>query len=176
MTTRALLGLGSNLGNRVQTIQQALALLSTHPGIEVLDTSRLYQTQPIDMADAKADWFINAAVLIDTELSPQALLQTCLAIERQLGRQRTPQSSGITGGYASRTLDIDLLFYDNAVIRETNLDIPHPRLHERAFILAPLADIAPDWLHPTLNKTVTELYLAQPDRHTVQPLATSTPA
>jgi 2-amino-4-hydroxy-6-hydroxymethyldihydropteridine diphosphokinase len=127
------------------------------------------------MAEMDADWFINAAVLLETDLSPQDLLQICLNIEQQLGRQRTPNTARHTNnGYASRTLDIDVLFYGNAVIRELGLEIPHPCLHERAFILVPLTDVAPDWRHPALEKTITELAQAQPDYHTVQPVSLAT--
>lgn len=168
MTVRALLGFGSNLGDRVGQIQQAIALLTIHPGIEVLDTSRFYETKPVNMAEPNVSRFINAAILIDTELEPQELLQTCLGIEQQFGRDRSRimfahSADTQKSGYASRTLDIDILFYDSLLIREPNLEIPHPRLHERAFILVPLMDIAPDWSHPLLGQTIRELYDHQPD-------------
>jgi 2-amino-4-hydroxy-6-hydroxymethyldihydropteridine diphosphokinase len=174
MTVRALLGFGSNLGNRVGQIQQAIAQLTIHPSIEVLETSRFYETTPVDMAEPDVSRFINAVIMIDTDLSPQDLLQTCLEIEQQLGRNRfhtiLTRVSDHKPGYASRTLDIDILFYDSQVIRERNLEIPHPRLHQRAFILVPLMDIAPDWLHPQFNKTIRELCAEQPDHSECIPL------
>jgi 2-amino-4-hydroxy-6-hydroxymethyldihydropteridine diphosphokinase len=174
MTIRALLGFGSNLGDRVQQIQQAVARLTIHPDIEVVDISSLYETRPVDMANTQTDepaWFINAAISVDTDLSPKELLNTCLELERQFGRERLLPHSR-QRGYISRTLDVDILFYDNTVICEPILEIPHPRLHERAFILAPLMDIAPDWPHPVLHQTVRELYLQQNNLQDVRPLGT----
>lgn len=172
MTVRALLGFGSNLGNRIQQIQQAVALLSVHPDIEIVDISRLYETRPVDMAKTEEQepaWFINAAMSIDTDLSPHELLAACLDLERHFGRDRT-QNQVKKQGYASRTLDIDILFYDNEVINEPKLQIPHPRLQERAFILAPLMDIAPDWPHPLLHESIRELYQQQENLQDIHPL------
>ncbi len=167
MTVRAFLGLGSNLGDRVAQIHHAAMLLGSHPAIELVETSCLYETEPVAMASHPentsddAPWFVNCALEIDTELSPSELLAACLEVERQLGRDRSA-SPPREQGYSSRTLDIDILFYDSQVIREPNLVIPHPRLHERAFVLVPLLEIAPEWKHAALGKTIRELHLALP--------------
>lgn len=172
MTVRVLLGLGSNLGDRIKAIHQGVALLGAHPSVEVVEVSRLYETEPIDMATGEsgeeAPWFINGAVCIDTDLSAEALLDVCLSIERQMGRERL-EGSAVRYGALSRQLDIDILFYDSRVISTSVITIPHPRLHERAFVLAPLRDIAPDWLHPLLDKTILELYFDLPDPGKVIP-------
>lgn len=174
MTVRALLGLGSNLGDRVAQIQQAITLLGSHPAISVVETACLYETEPVSIVASstaagvpiETQWFINTAVAIDTELPALELLDACLAIERQLGRDRSanpPKSQG----YGSRTLDIDILFYDSQLIREPSLTIPHPHLHERAFVLVPLQELIPDWKHPSLGKTIRELCQALPQTEEV---------
>jgi 2-amino-4-hydroxy-6-hydroxymethyldihydropteridine diphosphokinase len=155
---KAYLALGSNLGDRAANIREAVERLNAEPGIQVAGTSCLYETEPVAMADAKATWFLNAALAIETALEPQELLSVCLSIERSLGRERLGASA--PQGYQSRVLDIDILFYENLVIREEHLSIPHPRLHERAFMLVPMLELAPDLLHPVQRKTLQELHLA----------------
>lgn len=180
MTVRAFLGLGSNLGDRVAQIHHAAMLLGSHPAIELVETSCLYETEPIDIvsqatndsdAPEQAPWFVNCALKIDTELSPVDLLSACLEVERQLGRDRSANPPK-EQGYSSRTMDIDILFYDSQIIREPDLDIPHPRLHERTFVLVPLLEIAPEWKHPSLGKTIRELHLALPHPEDVVLLGT----
>lgn len=154
---RAYLGLGGNLGNPVDTIRQALGLLDAHSTIRVIQTASLYSTEPVGFFTESASpppWFINTAAAIDTTLSAPALLRVVLALEQQRGRTRPVTPSG----YLSRTLDIDLLLYGDLTLRESDLEIPHPRLHERAFVLAPLLELAPEYVHPCLNRTIRELY------------------
>ena len=130
----AFLALGSNLGDRAGLMAQAVERLNGDPETRVTAVSRLYATEPIGLPGAPE--FFNAAVEVRTRRSPGALLELCLSIEAALGRLRT-------GGPASRTADIDLLLFDDLRISEPSLCVPHPRMKERAFVLAPLAEIAP---------------------------------
>ncbi len=157
---KAYLALGSNLGNRHENIRTAVALLNAHPDVAVQATSSLYETAPFQMAEEaeEAAWFINAAITIETRLEPQALLEVCLDIERRLGRERLPEWSA-ESGYRSRTLDMDILFYGDEIVDTPELTIPHPRLHERAFMLVPMLALAPDFQHPILSKTMKQLHL-----------------
>ncbi len=150
------LSLGSNLGDRVGYVQQAVSLLSGDDNIKLVATSSFYETEPWNF---KTDnWFVNAIIAISTTYEPMELLHVCHRIENQLGRDRKNES-----GYNDRTIDIDIVFYDDKIINETdengnNLTIPHPLMHERAFMLVPMLEVAPSFVHPVLNKTVTEIY------------------
>lgn len=148
------LSLGSNLGDRVGYIQQACSTLSAHPEINIVATSSFYETEPWLMSSD--NWFVNAVVQITTTLSPEDLLQECQRIETQLGR--TTKSS--TGNYADRTLDIDIIFYDNIIINTPTLTIPHKHFHKRVFMLVPMLEIAEDFVHPFFGSTVESLYEA----------------
>jgi 2-amino-4-hydroxy-6-hydroxymethyldihydropteridine diphosphokinase len=145
------LGLGSNSGDRVGYIQQALCLLQDRAGIGVLSTSSFYETEPV--GDPDQEWFVNAAVALETTLPPAAMLDICQQIEQQLGRQRDPQRR-----WGPRTIDIDLLFYDQLILQEPHLTLPHPRMHQRAYALVPLLEINPRMVHPVLGKTVEQLH------------------
>jgi 2-amino-4-hydroxy-6-hydroxymethyldihydropteridine diphosphokinase len=156
---RCLLLLGSNLGDRRAWLRQARELLAQRAGT-IVGQSSLYESEPWGFVSP--DRFLNQAVAIATTQTPEALLATTQQIETLLGRQPA------TGRrYASRTMDIDLLFYENRQIESAALTLPHPRLHERRFTLLPLAEIAPDWVHPRLKKTVTELLEACSDEGSV---------
>jgi len=138
----ACIGLGGNLGDVASTIEDALAALGGLPGTRLLRRSRLYRTPAWGMT-AQPD-FLNAAAVLATTLSADALLAGLLAIEREAGRDRVTQSER----WGPRALDLDLLLYGDTVIAQPGLCVPHPHLHERAFVLVPLAGIAPDALVP----------------------------
>ncbi|MDD3437545.1 MAG: 2-amino-4-hydroxy-6-hydroxymethyldihydropteridine diphosphokinase [Candidatus Gastranaerophilales bacterium] len=143
------LGLGSNKGDRVGYVQQATCLLGAIENIKIVRTSSLYETQP--WLEKDTTWYVNAIVEIKTTLPPQDLLAECLRIEKQLGRNRETEGQ-------ERTIDIDILFYDKEIIDEEDLQIPHKYLHQRAFILVPMLELNPDFIHPELNKNVSELH------------------
>lgn len=140
------LALGSNLGERKDTLLHAIHLLGEHLREEVV--SSLYETEPV--GGIEQPLFLNCVVKGTTDESPLELLRHCLLIEQALGRVRTVR-------FGPRTLDIDLLFYDETTLSTQELTLPHPRLHERAFVLVPLAEIAPNLLHPVYQKTISEL-------------------
>ena len=150
----AYVALGSNLGDRWATLQSASRRLRAEPGMRVIACSEFYETNPIDCPPGSGD-YLNAVVAVETDRSPESLLQLLHQIERQFGRVRTELNS-------PRTLDLDLLLYDNRVINAPDLVVPHSRLHERAFVLVPLAAIAPSVVHPIYQKTVSELRDALP--------------
>lgn len=133
---RAYVALGSNLGDREGTIRAAVATLAATPGVEVLQVSALRETDPVGYADQPR--FLNGAAALETTLGAGELLGLLLAVERRFGRRR----EGVPEG-GPRTLDLDLLLYESAEIDEPGLRIPHPRLHERRFVLEPLADLDP---------------------------------
>jgi len=146
------LALGSNMGNRESNLRAAILSFST-AGITVLRESPVYETEPVGFADQR--WFLNMVVESETTLFPMQLLTRIGKIERALGRVRTVPNG-------PRTIDIDILLYANAVVRTPRLEIPHPRMHERRFVLAPLADLAPALRHPVLRQTVRQLLDAAP--------------
>lgn len=145
----ALLGLGSNLGDRRANLQQALRLLAEHGRVRAV--SSIYETEPVGYAEQ--DDFLNACVWLETERTPEALLEVCHEIDQALGRVRVFPNG-------PRTIDVDILLWrDHArmLVREQAPTIPHPRMHERRFVLEPLAEIAPAWLHPLSGHTVATL-------------------
>jgi len=144
----AYLGLGSNLGDRQANLDRALALLSQRLRLEKV--SSIYDSEPV--GDIEQPRFLNMVCEVNTHLTPQGLLALAKGIESKLGR------AGPSG--APRTIDIDLLFYGDQVIETPELVIPHPRLTERAFVLVPLVEIAPDLVHPVSGKTIKELLKA----------------
>ena len=144
------LGVGSNLGDRQANIDKALALLKENKEIEVQAISSFIETEP--EGGAPQGNFLNGAIKIKTDLLPLDLLSGLKMVERRLGRTKGEPN-------LPRTMDLDILFYDDVIILEgKNLKIPHPRLAQRRFVLQPLAEIAPDLVHPKLKKTIKELY------------------
>ena len=149
----AFIGLGSNLGDRWTTLQSAVRRLRAEPGLRLIEGSGLYETAPLDCPPGSGA-FLNSVVAVETNRSPQELLAFLHRVEAQFGRVRTEVN-------APRTLDLDLLLYDDALIDEADLKVPHPRMHDRSFVLVPLAEVEVNLgrpvVHPVLKKAVNEL-------------------
>jgi len=158
-----LIALGANLpsryGSPVQTMRAALQALKKTE-VRIIAASRIWQTSPVPVSD-QPDYY-NAVVQIETEQSPAALLATMQAIEQDFGRTRHIQN-------AARVLDMDLLAYNDQIIDRPGLIVPHPRMHQRGFVLLPLYDVAPDWIHPVLQETLAILMAALPEDQTAHP-------
>lgn len=152
------IALGSNLGDRAATLARAIEAMNS-AGIRVTKQSSLYLTEPVD-APGQAH-FLNAVVEAETSLMPMQLLHALMKIEQELGRRRIAPNG-------PRTIDLDILFYGSSVIRGPELQVPHPRLTGRRFVLVPLAEIAPEFRHPVLRKSVPELLSETADRSDVR--------
>lgn len=142
------LGIGTNLGSRERNLSEALAMISENIG-KIVKSSSVYESEPWGFKSD--DKFLNMVVKVETPLSASGLLGRILMDEVLLGRIRAGKQ------YSSRKIDVDILFYDDLILDEESLRIPHPRLHERKFVLIPLCEIAPEFVHPVLKKSVTEL-------------------
>jgi 2-amino-4-hydroxy-6-hydroxymethyldihydropteridine diphosphokinase len=157
MHKRVYLSLGSNVGDRAANLRTAINRVSSLG--DVMAVSSFYETEPVEFA--AQPWFLNCAVELDTEKMPKQLLAGILDIEREMGRRRV-QKKG------PRTLDIDILLFGNSIIQTKGLTIPHPAMHERRFVLEPLAEIAPEARHPVIKRTVRELRDALPPGQAVR--------
>jgi 2-amino-4-hydroxy-6-hydroxymethyldihydropteridine diphosphokinase len=157
MHKRVYLSLGSNVGDRAAHLNRAIDRMGALG--KVMAVSSFYETEPVEFA--AQPWFLNCAVELDTEKMPKQLLAAILDIEKEMGRRRV-QKKG------PRTLDIDILLFRNAIIQTKGLTIPHPAMHERRFVLEPLAEIAPEERHPVFKRTVRELRDALPPGQTVR--------
>jgi len=156
---RAYVGLGSNLGDRAAYLLLGLSALSRLPKTHLLRLSPVYETDPVGPPQPP---YLNMVAELETELSPKELLAEMLRVEKALGRERRER-------WGPRTLDLDLLLYGDLVLEEEGLSVPHPRLHERAFVLVPLLDLLPEGRHPLLGQSFAEL-LASLDASSVRPL------
>jgi len=145
----AYLALGSNIGDRKNFLLRARSLLLKTPGVRITISSPLYQTDPVGGPPGQKS-YLNAVLRLETGLPPHELLEKCQEIEDRLGRDRPER-------WSPRTIDLDLLLYDDLVSRDAHLELPHPRMHQRAFVLVPLADVAPDLVHPRLERTIRDL-------------------
>ena len=143
------IGLGSNLGHREANLEQAMRLFK--PEFRITKTSGVYETDKLyRMGRPRC---LNMCIRIDTDLSPEVVFEKCKVVEKAMGRRKTHKDD-------PRVIDVDLLLYDSTVLRTATLTIPHPRMHERAFVLVPLSEIAPRAEHPVLKKTITQLVSA----------------
>jgi 2-amino-4-hydroxy-6-hydroxymethyldihydropteridine diphosphokinase len=142
------LSLGSNLGDRVQNLKEAIKRIESSDKISIKKISSVYETEPVGYENQPR--FLNLALQAETILDPQPLLEQLLSIEEQMGRKRGEK-------WGPRNIDVDILLYDDLVMESDQLIIPHPRMHQRRFVLVPLAQIAPKLLHPLLKKNVREL-------------------
>ena len=146
----AFVSIGSNKGNKISNCRRAIAEISRLQECSVKRCSSFYETEPYGVDD-KRDWFVNTVIEIETSKKPDALLTELLNIEKRFGRIREPNK------YTPRTLDLDLLLYDNEIINSDFLTLPHPRMHMRKFVLEPLNEISPNSIHPILNRNVKTL-------------------
>lgn len=159
-----LIALGANLpspaGEPQQTLEAALKRLEAS-GVHIIARSGWYRTAPVPVSDQP--WFVNGVVRVETGLEPAALLALLRQVELEFGRERTLRN-------AARTLDLDIVDYDGRIENTPELTLPHPRMQDRAFVLLPLAEVAPGWRHPTLAKTVESLILALPLEQKAEPI------
>ncbi|MFB7640378.1 2-amino-4-hydroxy-6-hydroxymethyldihydropteridine diphosphokinase [Peribacillus butanolivorans] len=159
MVNISYLSIGSNLGDRLVTIQSAFQLLAENSHIELVACSSLYETDPVGYADQ--DCFLNAVFKVKTDLKPEELLRTCMQIEQGLGRKREVR-------WGPRTLDLDILLYNHENIETEILSVPHPRMQERAFVLVPLMEVDPDIKLPQMYTPLSGLLEQIPDKEGVR--------
>ena len=145
---KAFIGLGSNLGDREASLRQALEHLATAPETVVVRASSLYDTEPVGVEDQPH--FLNAVAQLETQLTPRQLLWNLMLIERRLGRVRTQR-------WGPRTIDLDLLLYEDVIIEDDDLQLPHPEMSKRSFVLVPLVELEPLLIHPVTGETMLAL-------------------
>jgi 2-amino-4-hydroxy-6-hydroxymethyldihydropteridine diphosphokinase len=143
------IAIGSNQGDKIANCRQAIAAIHEHPDISLAAGSRFYRTAPVDFTDQ--DWFVNAAVKVSTRLEPTALLDFLKSIERSMGRRQ----GGVRFG--PRPIDLDIIFFGSTTVISDRLEIPHPRAHNRRFVLQPICDIDPAFVHPVFHQEVRYL-------------------
>jgi 2-amino-4-hydroxy-6-hydroxymethyldihydropteridine diphosphokinase len=164
--TRAFISLGSNDGDRVGFVQQSMQFLKDVEGIVVKDTSSLYETEPLGVGNAQ--WFVNAVATIDTTLSADQMVNACADIENRLIKMHGPitEDEAASPLGRRRIIDLDILFFGDEIHDTDTLWIPHPNITHRAYALVPMLEIAPDFMHPRLNKTIVQIHesLPQPEQ------------
>ncbi len=146
-TAQSAIALGSNLGDSLATLKAALEILDNSPGIAVKSTSSWYKTAPVGPPQPD---YINGCAILEVQLEPQRLLETLLAIELTFGRVRREP-------WGPRIIDLDLILFEDLILKTPTLELPHPRMQERAFVLVPLAEIAPNWIEPITEKAIAQL-------------------
>jgi 2-amino-4-hydroxy-6-hydroxymethyldihydropteridine diphosphokinase len=158
----AYIAIGSNMDSPADNCNEAADLINDHPAISVSSRSSLYETEPYGKSDQ--NWFVNSVIEVTTHLSPELLFKACLAIEKKMGRLRGEK-------WGPRIIDLDILFYDDFVFRERDLEVPHPDIAERSFVLVPMNEIAPDFVHPKLKKSIETLLEEIPNPQEVKCLS-----
>jgi 2-amino-4-hydroxy-6-hydroxymethyldihydropteridine diphosphokinase len=148
-THKAYLSIGSNIGDKAKNLKDTLEILQQHEHMDLLSVSPFYKTEPQNYKDQA--WFVNAAAKVSTDLSPERLLAELKHIEKALDK------NGKAFRFGPRIIDLDIIYYEDLVYTSSELEIPHPRMHERCFVLVPLCDIASDEIHPVLNVRSDEL-------------------
>ena len=161
MPPTALIAIGSNLGTPKKNCIEAIDIISSSPGIKTISKSSFYQTAPV--GNTEQNWFINSVIKISTQLNPDILLAVLLEIESKMGRIRKEK-------WGPRIIDLDLLFYDNLIIKKKDLTLPHPEIQKRNFVLQPLNEIEENFIHPSLNKSINTLLKESKDNSVVKKL------
>jgi 2-amino-4-hydroxy-6-hydroxymethyldihydropteridine diphosphokinase len=166
MPNRAFIGIGTNLGDRTANFREALERIAQLPQTKLLRQSSIYETEPV--GDGVRAPFLNGAVEVETDLNAESLMRKLLSIERTMGRKRVRGRKPTSRAkYRPRIIDLDLLLFNKEIINTRELKVPHPLLHERRFVLAPLSELAPAFIHPQLNVSVSELLVGLKSAHRV---------
>ncbi|MFC1493709.1 2-amino-4-hydroxy-6-hydroxymethyldihydropteridine diphosphokinase [Thermodesulfobacteriota bacterium] len=152
---KVFVGIGSNLGDSRKNCIGAIDRINDHPDCKVLKVSSFYSTEPVGVEDQ--NWFTNAVVIISTSLEAEGLMKVLLDIEREMGRIRTGTR------WEARTIDLDILLFGDDIINKKNLTVPHPLMHKRRFVMAPITDIEPEKIHPVLGKRMAQILVELPE-------------
>lgn len=160
------IAIGSNLGDSLGACRRAIRAIASAPQNRLIRCSPFYRTEPVGKKEQ--NWFINGVIALKTSLPPRELMQFLLGLEKKMGRVRRER-------WGPRVIDLDLLSYGDLVLEEADLRIPHPRLHERRFVLVPLRDIAPNWVHPLLNQTIAQMLGSLKKEEEVLPMLQTDP-
>ncbi|OPX34864.1 MAG: 2-amino-4-hydroxy-6-hydroxymethyldihydropteridine diphosphokinase [Desulfobacteraceae bacterium 4484_190.1] len=155
MMKTAYIGVGSNLGDKINNCLEAVIRIDEIPGCRVTAQSGFYRTQPVGVKGQ--DWYVNGVIVLSADISAQDLLKNLLAIEIDMGRERKRK-------WDSRIIDLDILLFGEEVISEKGLQVPHPLMHLRRFVLVPMVSLAPDLIHPMLGKSMAELLVDSPEK------------
>ena len=167
MPHRAFIGIGSNLGDRAGNYREAIARIATIPNTRITRQSSIYETEPVGDEHLLKWPFLNGVVEVETEIPAEQMMRRMLTIERAMGRKRIKGRKPTRGKHRPRIIDLDLLFFNKEIINTRALQVPHPRIHERRFVLAPMAELAPTLIHPKLNASISELLAALKSAHRV---------